>query len=298
MFRISEEEKASEKASNPKLSLSQELIDQKCYLEMKRADTFAGLLQCLYDKGPSEMEHILQKWQFISDNSPRRYVSDTVSFILANIVLHSLKPSGKLVKKYEELVRLLNEAVQEEGTHSNLTELYYLSMLLMWPTQDQRLESSATYKNISVYVTSAKKSFHRRFSHMFPARSPVAHFLLGKSSGLRRIVSRMKLDQILTNVSEQQASFSGQRSQPQNLHHLWQSGAAWNEPEVQKKLLRIKGKSQNGEICVYYGGNLKIPVRPVYLGDIRSGNSREDVSFYLGFTMEGPVAYNIRYENE
>lgn len=298
MFRISEEEKASEKASNPKLSLSQELIDQKCYLEMKRADTFAGLLQCLYDKGPSEMEHILQKWQFISDNSPRRYVSDTVSFILANIVLHSLKPSGKLVKKYEELVRLLNEAVQEEGTHSNLTELYYLSMLLMWPTQDQRLESSAKYKNISVYVTSAKKSFHRRFSHMFPARSPVAHFLLGKSSGLRRIVSRMKLDQILTNVSGQQASFSGQRSQPQNLHHLWQSGAAWNEPEVQKKLLRIKGKSQNGEICVYYGGNLKIPVRPVYLGDIRSGYSREDVSFYLGFTMEGPVAYNIRYENE
>lgn len=108
----------------------------------------------------------------------------------------------------------------------------------------------------------------------------------------------MKLDQILTNVSEQQASFSGQRSQPQNLHHLWQSGEAWNKPEVQKKLLRIKGKSQNGEICVYYGGNLKIPVRPVYLGDIRSGNSREDVSFYLGFTMEGPVAYNIRYENE
>ncbi|KAM8772036.1 sterile alpha motif domain-containing protein 9-like isoform 2-T3 [Acanthopagrus schlegelii] len=297
MFRISEEEKASEKASKPKLSLHQELRDQKCYLEMKRADSFAGLLQCLYDKAPGEMEHILQKWQFISDNSPRRCVSDTVSFILANIVVHSLKPSCKLLKKYEELVRLLNEALQEEGTRSNLTELYYLSMLLMWPAQDQRLESSATYKNISMYVTSAKKSFHRRFSHMFPARTPIAHFLLGKSSGLSRVVSKMKLDQILTNVSGQQASLSGQ-SQPPNLHHLWQSGAAWNEPEVQKKLLRIKGKSQNGEIYVYYHGNLKIPVRPVYLGDIRSGYSREDVSFYLGFTMEGPVAYNIQYENE
>ncbi|XP_036969217.1 sterile alpha motif domain-containing protein 9-like isoform X2 [Acanthopagrus latus] len=297
IFRISEEEKASEKASNPKLSLHQELMDQKCYLEMKRADSFAGLLQCLYDKAPGEMEHILQKWQFISDNSPRRCVSDTVSFILANIVLHSLKPSCKLLKKYEELVRLLNEALQEEGTHSNLTELYYLSMLLLWPAQDQRLERSATYKNISMYVTSAKKSFHRRFSHMFPARAPVAHFLLGQSSGLSRVVSKMKLDQILINVSGQQASFSGQ-SQPQNLHHLWQSGAAWNEPEIQKKLLRIKGKSQNGEIYVYYHGNLKIPVRPVYLGDIRSGYSREDVSFYLGFTMEGPVAYNIKYENE
>ncbi|XP_014914346.1 uncharacterized protein LOC106963775 [Poecilia latipinna] len=32
-----------------------------------------------------------------------------------------------------------------------------------------------------------------------------------------------------------------------------------------------------------------------YLGDIRSGCSREQISFYLGFTMEGPVAYNIKY---
>ncbi|GLD57701.1 sterile alpha motif domain-containing protein 9-like protein [Lates japonicus] len=76
------------------------------------------------------------------------------------------------------------------------------------------------------------------------------------------------------------------------------SGAAWNEPEVQEKLLRVKGKSENGEIYVNYGGNLKMLVRPVYLGDIRSGYSREDVSFYLGFTMEGPVAYNIKYEND
>ncbi|XP_035516842.1 sterile alpha motif domain-containing protein 9-like [Morone saxatilis] len=294
IFSISEEEKASEKASKPNLSLRQDIVDQRCYLEGKRADSFAGLLQCLYDRGWQEMEHIFQKWQFIFDNSPHKYVSDTVNFILANIVVHSLKPSNKLLIKYEELVSLLNEVLQKEGTHSNLTELYYLSMLLMWPTKDQGPESSASYKNISTYITSAKKSFHRRFSHMLPARNAVAHFFLGKSSGLKRIVPKVKLDQIVSK----QASNSGQSSQPRNLHHLWQSGAVWNEPEIQKKLLRIKGTSENGDIYVNYGGNLKMLVRPVYLGDIRSGYSREEVSFYLGFTMEGPVAYNIKYENE
>uniref|UniRef100_A0A4W6EDU7 SAM domain-containing protein n=1 Tax=Lates calcarifer TaxID=8187 RepID=A0A4W6EDU7_LATCA len=282
VFSGSEEEKASEKASKPKLSLHQTIVEQRCYLEMKRADSFAGLLQCLNDKNGSEVEHILKKWQFIIDNSPRRCVSDTVNFILANIVVHSIKPSSKLLKKYEDLVDLLNEELQKEGTHSKCTELYYLSMLLMWPTQDRRLENSATYKDISMYVTSAKKTFHRRFSHMFPARSVISHFFLGKSSGLKRIVSKVNT----------------QSSQSRNLHHLWQSGAAWNEPEVQGKLLRVKGKSENGEIYVNYGANLKMLVRPVYLGDIRSGYSREDVSFYLGFTMEGPVAYNIKYEND
>nr|XP_046255808.1 sterile alpha motif domain-containing protein 9-like isoform X1 [Scatophagus argus]XP_046255817.1 sterile alpha motif domain-containing protein 9-like isoform X1 [Scatophagus argus] len=286
IFNISEEEKASEKASKPSLSRNQEIVDQRRYLEVKRADSFAGLLQCLNDKRWREMEHILQKWQFIFDSSSHRRVSDTANFILANIVLHSLKPSHELLKKYEELVSLLNEELQKEGTNSNSTELYYLSMLLLWPIQNQRLESSESYRNINTYITSAKKSFHRRFSHMFPARSAIAHFFLGKSTGLKRIVSKVKLDQILK-----------QSDQSSNLHRLFQSGAAWNNPEIQRMLLRIKGKSENGEIYVHYGTQ-KVLVRPVYLGDIRSGYSCEEVSFYLGFTMEGPVAYNIKYENE
>lgn len=298
LFNISEEEKAYEKASNPNLSLRQEVVDQRQYLEVKRADSFAGLLQCLTDKNCKEMEHILKKWEFIFDKSPCRYVSDTLNFILANIVLHSSNSSSKLLYKYEQLVYFLNEALQKEGTHSNLTEIYYLAMLLLWPTKDERLESTTEYKNISIYVASAKKSFHRRFSYMFPARSSIAHFFLGKSYGLKRVVSKVSLDQILMSASRQQASCSGQTSQPRKLHYLWQSGAAWNEPKVQAKLLRIKGKSENGDIYVNYAGNLKMLVRPVYLGDIRSGCSREEVSFYLGFTMEGPVAYDIRYEND
>uniref|UniRef100_A0A3B3XCD3 Uncharacterized protein n=1 Tax=Poecilia mexicana TaxID=48701 RepID=A0A3B3XCD3_9TELE len=290
IFNSSEQEKASEKARNPNLSLPQEIQDQRFYLETKRADSFAGLLQCLSDKSGAEMEHIIKKWKFIFEKSPKRSASDTVNFILANIVMHSIKPSSKELTKYEELVHLLNEELQNEGTHSNSTEMYYLSMLLMWPTKDRKLDSFSAYKDIATYFRSAKKSFHRRFSHMFPARSALAHFFLGKSTGLKRIVSKVKLDQVL-----RQESCSDQNGQPRTQHQLWQSGAAWNEPQVEKELLRVKGISENGEIYVNFEGNLKIPVRPAYLGDIRSGCSREQISFYLGFTMEGPVAYNIKY---
>ncbi|KAK2820953.1 hypothetical protein Q5P01_023912 [Channa striata] len=294
IFNSSEEEKTAERASKPHLSLHQKIEDLRCHLEIKRADSFAGLLQCLTDKNGIEMEHILQKWQDIVENAPSRHGKDTVNFILANIVLYCIKPSSRRLKKYEELVGLLNEELQKEGTHSKLTELYYLSMLLMWPTPDQSLESFTTYKNISTYVRSAKKSFHRRFSHMFSARTAIAHFFLGKSNGLKRIVSKVQLDQILVGVSKKE----GAGSQQLGLHHKWQSGTAWNVKDIQTKLLRVKGKSENGDIYVTYGGNLKMLVRPVYLGDIRSGYSREDVSFYLGFTMEGPVAYNIKYEKD
>ncbi|XP_040924267.1 sterile alpha motif domain-containing protein 9 [Betta splendens] len=287
IFSRSEEEKTSEKASKPKLSLHQQIEDQRSYLEFKRADSFAGLLQCLTDKNGTEMENILKKWQFIFENSSYTNGKDTVNFILANIVLHCSKPSSKLLKKYEDLVSLLNEELQKVGLNSKQTELYYLSMLLMWPGQDKRLESIKTYQYIGQYVTSAKRSFHHRFSHMFPARSAIAHFFLGKSSGLKRIVSKVKLDQILMSYSPSR-----------NLHHLWQSGEAWNKPEVERNLLRVKGTSENGDIYINYAGNLKLQVRPVYLGDIRSGYSRENVSFYLGFTMEGPVAYNIKYESD
>ncbi|CAL8329232.1 unnamed protein product [Lota lota] len=294
IFCPSGEEKTKEKSTRPKLSLGQELVDQRLYLESKRADTFAGILQLLYDKNGIEMEKILEKLQFIFSNAAcKSSKSDIVNFILANIVLHSIKPTSKLVRKHEELVSHVNGVLRNEGTNSRLTELYYLLMLLMWPTRGSDPVDLATYQNISAYVTSAKRSYKLRFSHMMQARSPISHFFLGKSTGLKQIVSKRRLDQIVT--SKHYPTLSGQTCRA---HYLWQSGVVWKDPDVQKMLLRVKGKSESRGIYVHYPGNVKIPVRPVYLGDIRSGGSQEIVSFYLGFSMEGPVAYDIKYEND
>ncbi|XP_062342810.1 sterile alpha motif domain-containing protein 9-like [Osmerus eperlanus] len=279
------EEKDTEKASKPHLSVTQEVKDQRRYLEEKRADSFAGLLQCLTEKNRNQMEFILKKWQFIVDNSVRKLLSDRIHYILANIVLHSMKSSSGLLKKYEDLVSLLNEMLQDEGTHSNCTELYYLSMLLMWPNNDNVLKNTTTFKNIGTYVTASKKSFNRRFSHLFPARSAISHFYLGNSHGLKRIISKAKIEQAL------------KPSPKSSKDRLWQTGLIWKETEVKKLLLRVKGKTENGEIH-HFCGNVKILVRPVYLGGVRPGCSVEEVSFYIGFSMEGPVAYDLQYVND
>ena len=294
IFCPSGEERREEKYSKPKLSQGQEVVDQRRYLESKRADTFAGILQILsVDKNGIEMERILEKLQFIYCNeASQSSTSDMVNFVLGNIVLHSIKPTSKLLKKHEELVSLVKKALQIEGTNSNHTELYYLHMLLMWPTRGRTPFDLTTYQNISTYVTSAKRSYQRRFSHIGQARRAVAHFFLGKCTGLTQIVSKRMLEQIA------RLKHSTLIDKTCKAHYLWQSGVVWKDPDVKKMLLRVKGKSESHSIYVYYPGNVKIPVRPVYLGDIRSGGSQEIVSFYLGFSMEGPVAYDIQYEND
>ncbi|KAL1250689.1 hypothetical protein QQF64_018485 [Cirrhinus molitorella] len=284
LFCQSGEEKEMERASQPILSLGQKLEDYRCYLEEKRANTFAGLLQCLTEKNGSQMELILKKWQFISENS-KNYINQ-VNFILANIVLYCVKPRSPILKRFNELLHLLNIVLQEKGTYSDCTEAYYLAMLMLWPRKDSNMDNSTLSKNICTYVTSTKKSFHRRFSHLFPAKSAIAHFYLGKSKELKRIIHKAKLDQVVD------------KEKHPNTHQLWQSGAIWREKEVQNLLQRVKGKTENGVIYVHYGGNLRIPVRPVYLGGLRSGCSMEEVSFFLGFTMEGPVAYDIKYTTD
>lgn len=291
MFCSTPVEKLAERDNNPNLSLQQKIEFQRHYLEGKRADSFAGLLQCLNEKNGKEMEFILKKWQCVVDHSVS--TSDQIHFILANIVLHSIKPRSTEVKRYEELVAILNDLLQVEGTHSNRTELYYLAMLLMWPRRDDVLHNTPTYKNISTYLTSTKKSFKKRFSPILSARSPIAHFFLGTSGGLKRLICKGKLDDALSRGSHQKTLLKSS-----SLHQQWQSGSIWQIPEVQKLLLRVKGRTENMDIYVNYDGNVKILVRPVYLGSVRSGCSQERVSFYLGFSMEGPVAYDIKYEDE
>uniref|UniRef100_A0A8C6SRS9 Uncharacterized protein n=1 Tax=Neogobius melanostomus TaxID=47308 RepID=A0A8C6SRS9_9GOBI len=247
LFSCSEEEKLSEKVRNPKLSLQQEIVDHRRDLEMMQADSFAGLLQSLSHKDPKDTEDILVKWKFIVKNSGGRFppTTDTVNYILANIVLHSVEPKSCLLKRYEELVTLLIDALQREGTHSNMSELYFLCMLLMWPSKDQPLKNFTEYSNITTYIASAKRSFSKRLVSCFH-------------------------QEVLLLIS------------------------SW---ENQVKLLRVKGHTVNGDIYVTYGTNTKIMIRSAFRGDIRSGCSREEVSFYIGFTLEGPVAYGVEYEN-
>jgi hypothetical protein len=106
-------------------------------------------------------------------------------------------------------------------------------------------------------------------------------FYLGKSKGLNRLVHKAEIEQYF--------------SKAENTNSVWQNGKVWKIKEVKDLLCRLVGQAEGKLISIEYGTKekLKIPVTSVYSGLLRSGRNIERVSFYLGFSIEGPLAYDI-----
>ncbi|XP_071019170.1 sterile alpha motif domain-containing protein 9-like [Oncorhynchus clarkii lewisi] len=268
-----------ERADKPELRLSVDIEEHRMFLEENNADTFAGILAKLHqkiDKTAEEVEKITECYTFLRQNSVQNRKVET-NFILVNIILHTLKPRSKHVKRHNELSDILKKTLQDIGLQHPYPEPYYLALLLLWP------DSNAEDTNIRAYVNSLGKSSHRQMSYLLRKSSTIAHFYLGPKKGLQRLVTKPKLDECFSRLPRA------------DLAQLWRSGNIFKEREIVDRLYRVNGTVEQSELYANYG-KLKIPVRPAYLGGIRSGFSTEKVSFFLGFAIDGPLAYDIKYE--
>ncbi|MCJ8750294.1 hypothetical protein PDJAM_G00261000 [Pangasius djambal] len=268
LFCSSSEEKLSEKTRKPKLSMNMEIEECRMFLEEKRANNFPRILQFL-EVGKDMIVQIVEKHSFIFKNCVTKSLKDKTNHLLAHIILKLNKPNSRFAKTQRELNDLLEEILQEAGTQHPHPEPYYLALLLLWP--DRR---------ITTYVEAIRKSSKKQLSHIFRFRNPIAHFYLGKSDGLERLLSKAALDSDFSKVRERNV--------------LWQNADIFKEQAIKDKLLRVNGTVELGELYAEYG-KLKIPVRPTYLGGLRSGHSTERVTFYVGFAIDGPLAYDIQY---
>ncbi|XP_076836999.1 sterile alpha motif domain-containing protein 9-like [Brachyhypopomus gauderio] len=277
LFCSSSEEKQRAKKCKPKLSLFMETEECRMFLEENRANNFPRILQFLEFRNKM-IEQIAEKHSFIYKNASPKSLQDRMNHLLTHIILKLSKPDSKLAKTPKELNDLLKEILQEVGLQHQYPEPYYLALLLLWPGR----KHSDQNKDIKTYVERIRISCRKQFSHIFRARTPIVHFYLGKSDGLNRLISKAALDNCFINVVKRNV--------------LWQSADIFKEQKIKDKLLRVNGTSEQGELYAEYG-NLRIPVRPTYLGGIRSGHSTEKVSFYVGFAIDGPLAYDIQYED-
>ncbi len=275
LFCSSAEEKQKERKQKPKLSLNMEIEECRMFLEEKRADTFPGLLRFLEKKETVEM--IAEKYSFIYERSAIKTTKDKTNHLLAHLILKLIWPKSKISKSLEDLNKLLNEILQDVGTQHQYPEPFYLAILLRWPGKN------VNSTDIKMYVNKIRSSAKKNLSHMYKTRSTIAHFFLGTLDGMQRLVPKVFLDRSIRNVRDRNI--------------LWQAGEIFKEPPITSKLLRVKGTIEDGEVFTEYG-NLKIPVRPTFLGGVRSGHSTEKVSFYIGFAMDGPLAYDIQYEDD
>lgn len=271
LFCSSSEETLNEKKRKPKLSMNMEIEECRIFLEENRANNFPRILQFMEFR-KNIIEQIVEKHSFIYKNCVTKSLKDKTNHLLAHIILKLNKPNSPFAKTQRELADLLKELLQEAGTQHQHPEPYYLAVLLLWPGKNN------TDPRITTYVEMLRKSSRKQLSHIFRFRNPIAHFYLGKSDGLERLVSKANLDSDFSKVRDRNV--------------LWQNADIFKEQAIKNKLFRVNGTLELGELYAEYG-KLKIPVRRTYLGGL-SGHSTERVTFYIGFAIDGPLAYDIQ----
>ncbi|XP_036426894.1 sterile alpha motif domain-containing protein 9-like isoform X2 [Colossoma macropomum] len=273
----SEAEWSQEQAGKRFLRENMDNEARQMFLEEQKADTFAGLLQHLEKESAETMEKITECYTFLHQRLKSRNPKFKTNFILSNLILHFIKPKSKCTMREQDLIHLLKEMMQEIGLQYSSPEPYYLALLLLWPCSS----TPDIDKNILLYVRAIRSSFHRQLPHSLRRRGAISYFLLGNKSGLEKLVPKAKLYD---------------SKDPKESNRLWQSGEIFTLEDIKDRLHRVYGTVEQGEVYFEHTKH-KIPVHPALLGAVRTGFSTERVSFYLGFSMTGPLAYDIRYES-
>ncbi|XP_010295006.1 PREDICTED: sterile alpha motif domain-containing protein 9-like [Phaethon lepturus] len=253
-------------------------------VEASKAGSFSGILKYLHRNhkyAEREIEDIVEAYAFLCEESAQATLKDKQNLILANVVLNCIKP--KAAKLHPKVLRsLLLSVLQEQETTSQCVEPFFLASLLFWPQNRKQLNEDS--RKMETFVRCLHESFKSLYGTLHRSRQPLALFYLAKGSGLNRFVHKGKIDQLFSSLSEQE------------LNSLWQSGNIWKEQAVQDLLLPLDGRAEGKVIYVDYGSNenFRIPVQPVPSCQLKNGPNIERVSFYLGFSIAGLLAYNTQ----
>ncbi|KAM6210428.1 sterile alpha motif domain-containing protein 9-like isoform 1-T2 [Sarcoramphus papa] len=268
-----------------KWPMSQHIEAYRDTVEASKAGSFSGILEYLHRKhrnADREIEDIVEAYAFLCEENAKATLTDKQNFILANVVLNCIKPKSAKLYPSKELRSLLLNILQEVEPTSQCVEPFFLASLLFWPQNREQLNEDS--KKMETFVRRLSESFKELYGTLHRSRQPLSLFYLAKGSGLNRFVHKGRIDQLFSSLSEQE------------LNSLWQSGNIWKEKAVQDLLLPLDGRAEGKVIYVDYGRNetFRIPVQPVPSCLLKNGPNIEGVSFYLGFSIAGLLAYNTQ----
>ncbi|XP_066565939.1 sterile alpha motif domain-containing protein 9 [Amia ocellicauda] len=249
-------------------------------LKSMTAASFPGVLYHLRGKDGFFMEVIKVLWENVYTETTE-ITESYVNYVLANVVLSCLDQYSALITPCNEMKSILC-GLLERNERDKPPELYFLVLLLFWPdgkASDQTQDNSATYSvpDLNILVTQIEQSFHQHYGKYLRSRYIIALFFLGKSPN--RLVHKPKLDACLEASSQEE------------INEQWRNGLVWQQGKLQELLQRVSGFIRKGELFACYE-KLQIAVRPDNRAEILNCG---EVSFYLGFTMKGPVAFDIQY---
>lgn len=268
---------------------SQLIQEENCRkrLEALRADRFSGLLEYLnpnHKEAATIMENIVNDYTFLLHQSPnKRLTKEKQNFILANIILNCVKPTSKYIQPLSVLKKHLQEVLHYVKLSHQYPDPYFLACLLFWPENHEIDQDSEL---LGKYVLSLNRSFRSQYKRMCRSKQASTLFYLGTRKGLNSLVHKAEIEK---HISKETITNS-----------FWRNGEVWKTKEVKDLLRRLSGQAEGKLISIEYGREKKIqiPVTSVYSDALKSGRNIERVSFYLGFSIEGPLAYDIKVISE
>ncbi len=225
-------------------------------LNEKKKKSFGGLLHFLKSD-----TNVLKQNLSALENPQSEH--EMVLYILTNVILSQ---SGEPCEKAEDLQARLQELWATKAQDRS-PEFYLLMLLLFWP--DEAQPAITNPPDLEKCVQYMSQSYERKYQKYLRGRYLVPLFFLGNGNGLQRLVHSSKLDEI-------------------DLKLLTEG----HEHTQDECLQRISGEVNNYKVFAVRD-NKQIQIT----SHNRASVCKQGLaSFYLGFNIRGPVAYNIRFE--
>ncbi|XP_077089795.1 sterile alpha motif domain-containing protein 9-like [Siphateles boraxobius] len=238
-------------------------------LNEKKMKSFAGLLHF-----PESDMSVLKQNQSAFQNPQSDDETQNVLYVSANIILSMFDEESE---KIEELQASLQKLWLSKEKRKN-PEFYLLILLLFWFNEGQpRIPNPPDLENCVLYM---RESYEKSYQKYLRGRYLVPLFFFGEGNGLQRLLHSSKLH---PNDSPSESEPHPNDS-PDWLELLLEGDV--------KGLQRISGEVKKNHKVFANRDGKQIQVTPHKPASVYKPGQ---VSFYLGFNIRGPVAFNIRY---
>ena len=219
---------------------------------------------------------------------------DMLLIVSTSMALHSpygniSKKQKTLVEEYREIFHFVEKLYALEECNEGPLRLYahLFKVMFLWPREDLELtgyrvqdfyDAMEKLKNrwerkCKGYIDldkMHKEKMHKNMSFRKETRQYTTLFYLGKGSGLDVFV---------------------------HINELSEKGSPdWESPKVKRRLARLTGIVESKNIIRVKNSVASGRTIDVYFSTFRLGGfSKEEVSFYLGFSWPQPIAFDVQY---
>ncbi|KAM6966262.1 sterile alpha motif domain-containing protein 9-like [Tautogolabrus adspersus] len=204
---------------------------------------------------------------------------DIVNFIMAHISMNCLSPDTQKVTPLKNLQALCRQFPSDK--RKCLPSALFLLTLLFWPEDhDMDMERETKYEIVQSAVEHLEKDYWIKMKDIPQRKRRIyTHFFLGSANGLDKFVHKKKIESVTKGFSVSEKRMK------------WFSGEAWKKPEIAMMLKRVSGWTKDGLVYLDDAKKKNFKILPLHVPSVPHSN--ENITFYLGFTYRGPVAYDI-----